>query len=220
METLTDVTNLSEDHQRLTLDAVMCPICLDVMCFPVTMACNHEMCKECYDFHFEKANFSCPMCKRRLGSWARKAALQGKLINLKKWNQIQEQYPDLIQNKNSIIGNDKVFQNFTSPHKLAAPGEVNKEYVESLEKHIKEREEQRKREEEESLRFIQQLQKQEEDEKIQIKIKKDEDVAKTLSEKLHVEYSPSKVNRMVLRTKRKKKHSNQNNSENPSKKKG
>ena len=33
---------------KLELDAVGCPICLEILLEPITMPCGHRMCKVCF----------------------------------------------------------------------------------------------------------------------------------------------------------------------------
>ena len=43
------------------MDLLECPICMFLMCEPVTMSCGHSLCRRCLG-----TNSRCPTCKERL----------------------------------------------------------------------------------------------------------------------------------------------------------
>ena len=51
-----------------------CPICYDPIREPVVFPCGHEICRECFDHSLKTANFYCPLCRKRVSSWARRHA--------------------------------------------------------------------------------------------------------------------------------------------------
>ena len=51
-----------------------CPICYSLIREPVVFPCNHEVCRECFDHSLKTANFCCPLCRKRVSSWARRHA--------------------------------------------------------------------------------------------------------------------------------------------------
>ena len=51
-----------------------CPICYDLIREPVVFPCGHEICRECFDHSLKTANFYCPLCRKRVSSWARRHA--------------------------------------------------------------------------------------------------------------------------------------------------
>nr|CAB3265635.1 ZF(RING)-238 zinc finger protein [Phallusia mammillata] len=112
--------------QTLELCDAMCPICLEILVEPVTLCCDHDLCKVCYENHFLKGDFKCPLCKTRLNSWARKKAKYGTMVNEEKWKQIQEQFGSLIERKES--GQDTHQEFRSSVAKIAKPGEIYEEY--------------------------------------------------------------------------------------------
>ena len=45
------------------MDILECPLCLFLMCEPVTMACGHTFCRRCVGGYLPS---KCPVCKERL----------------------------------------------------------------------------------------------------------------------------------------------------------
>lgn len=46
-----------------TMDLLECPLCLFLMCEPVTMSCGHTFCRKCVGSYLPS---KCPVCKERL----------------------------------------------------------------------------------------------------------------------------------------------------------
>ena len=76
-----------------------CPICLQILIEPVVMPCEHELCGPCFKQNVEEANFLCPLCRMRISSWARRNSRNGTLVNLKRWEQIQQLFPEKCQKR-------------------------------------------------------------------------------------------------------------------------
>jgi len=76
-----------------------CPICLQILIEPVVMPCEHELCGPCFKQNVEEANFLCPLCRMRISSWARRNSRRGTLVNLKRWEQIQQLFPEKCQKR-------------------------------------------------------------------------------------------------------------------------
>ena len=69
-----------------------CPICMRIYVEPVSFPCEHSLCKPCFDQLVQQANLECPMCRRRIGSWARLSSRNGTLVNQIKWAYIKKNY--------------------------------------------------------------------------------------------------------------------------------
>ncbi|KAK7002562.1 E3 ubiquitin-protein ligase RNF168 [Biomphalaria glabrata] len=85
--------------KMLSESECMCPVCISLLIQPVTFPCNHSLCLKCYKETVEKANLSCPVCRKRISVWARKAAKENKLINMEKWKDIQEAFPEKVRRR-------------------------------------------------------------------------------------------------------------------------
>ena len=90
----------SEDQPFLLLEDVTCKICLNVMIRPVSLPCKHDLCYACYENCVEKANLSCPMCRKRISVWCRQAAKNKSVVNESLWAKIQAQFPELVKSQN------------------------------------------------------------------------------------------------------------------------
>lgn len=49
-------------------DEFSCPVCLEILCDPATLACGHTYCLQCIQKHWDKAStkgqYSCPQCRQ------------------------------------------------------------------------------------------------------------------------------------------------------------
>ena len=54
------------------MDVPRCPICYEIIGEPVVYPCQHEVCKACFERSMETANLWCPLCRKRVSSWARR----------------------------------------------------------------------------------------------------------------------------------------------------
>ena len=77
-----------------SLSDYKCTICLELLIEPVVMPCKHEVCRPCFRHNVEEGNFLCPICRKRIASWARKCNREGTLVNQKRWNLIQRLFPE------------------------------------------------------------------------------------------------------------------------------
>ena len=77
-----------------SLSDYKCTICLELLIEPVVMPCKHEVCRPCFRHNVEEGNFLCPICRKRIASWARKCNREGTLVNRKRWNLIQRLFPE------------------------------------------------------------------------------------------------------------------------------
>ncbi|CAG9817689.1 unnamed protein product [Phaedon cochleariae] len=94
------------DYNTLIFSDVLCPICRSIMIEPVSLPCNHHFCLCCFDDTMKTANRVCPLCQVRVGSWWRKAQINGKHINVKFQKAINERYSQQILNKLTGIEED------------------------------------------------------------------------------------------------------------------
>ncbi|XP_030752708.1 E3 ubiquitin-protein ligase RNF168-like [Sitophilus oryzae] len=173
-----NITNLKEVD-------ILCPICRTIIIEPVLLPCNHAFCKQCFDGAMENTNLVCPLCRVRVGSWYRKAKKNGELVDKSFWDAIKIQYPREIQNKYNGIDNS--IEEDKPLIRIAAPGEIRKEYELQLKQQKTEEAEIQKHrdieEEKASKALIRQLKEEEEDLKRleQERIRMDEELAKQLS---------------------------------------
>ncbi|ELU16865.1 hypothetical protein CAPTEDRAFT_89528, partial [Capitella teleta] len=84
-----------------------CPVCLSVLIEPVTMPCDHELCMPCFKQNVEEANFTCPLCRKRISTWVRRATRTNSLVNTKRWCQIQKAFPDKVQKRLQGVEDDQ-----------------------------------------------------------------------------------------------------------------
>ena len=83
-----------------------CQICVEILFEPVTLPCNHTLCKPCFESTVEKASLCCPFCRRRVSSWARYRSRTNSLVNMELWEIIQKHYPkecSTIWGKDSLV---------------------------------------------------------------------------------------------------------------------
>jgi hypothetical protein len=67
----------STDSLRREVEAMVCPICMELMNKPVTLApCGHALCSHCATAHIKQhCQNKCPVCRSRIASTARNLQL-------------------------------------------------------------------------------------------------------------------------------------------------
>ncbi|XP_038671039.1 E3 ubiquitin-protein ligase rnf168 isoform X1 [Scyliorhinus canicula] len=174
----------------LSLAECLCPVCRELLAEPVTPPCGHSLCLGCFQQTVAISNLNCPLCRRRLSNWARAKARGGSLVNTELQEQIRQQFP---QQRSEEASGQEVGRLRSQPQ-LSKPGEVRQEYEEQIsklkaERHARDEEELRASEdliqkimaeEKKQLLNEEQQRKQLDDQS-----KKDEQLAKILSQEIN-----------------------------------
>ena len=101
-------TELVQDGSgKLTRSDCLCPICLEIFLEPVTLPCAHTFCKPCFLETVDKANLCCPLCRKRVSTWARLNGRNKTLINLELWKRIQDAFPTQCQRRLNGIDDEE-----------------------------------------------------------------------------------------------------------------
>ncbi|XP_077467738.1 uncharacterized protein LOC144083628 [Stigmatopora argus] len=184
-------------EEGLSLDDCLCPVCLEMFLEPVTLPCTHTFCKDCFLESVDKSTLCCPMCRKRVSTWARQNNRNKTLVNEELWAQIQNRFPQHCQRR--LSGQDAAVDDHLAAFfpRVSEPGELRQEYQEQISKLS---EEKRKLDEEErraSEEYIQRLLAEEEEKEKRMRIQ-DEILARVLSSELnpvsHVPPAKKKVN--------------------------
>ncbi|XP_078490839.1 zinc finger protein isoform X2 [Ciona intestinalis] len=188
-------------NNTLTGEDISCPICLDIYIQPITLVCKHELCKSCYEDYFLKADFRCPLCKKRLSTWARRNPTVDLLINVDKWSAIQQQYPDLVKKR---LNGEETHLEYHRPLSIqvAKQGIIHEEYEEMRLKYERERLSQAEEEEAKSMELINQMMEEEKrqlEKTRQEQIENDEKFANIICQQLN-QPSQSPVRKKILRS--------------------
>ena len=84
----------------MRLTDAKCPICLCIFIKPVTLPCSHELCFNCFSQHINETSAQCPFCRKRIATWARRAAVNNKsIVNEEKWSAIQRAFPQKVKRR-------------------------------------------------------------------------------------------------------------------------
>ncbi|XP_040902785.1 E3 ubiquitin-protein ligase rnf168 isoform X1 [Toxotes jaculatrix] len=171
----------------LSLDDCRCPVCLEILMEPVTLPCTHTFCKGCFLESVDKATLCCPMCRKRVSTWARLHSRNNTLVNQQLWRQIQSCFP--LQCERRLTGQeveDDPGVSVCSPT-VSRPGELRQEYEDQItklteEKRVLDEEERRASEE-----YIQRLLAEEEEllQEDSRRREEDERLARLLSNQLN-----------------------------------
>ncbi|KAF2346393.1 Zinc finger RING-type [Trinorchestia longiramus] len=116
---------------KLLKEDVRCPVCLYILVEPVTMPCKHSACKTCFLSILKQTTLQCPVCRGRVGNFARQSMKSGKLINTGLWSDIQHEFKEelLLQQFNSI-GKVDIMDNIVGDP--AEPGEIREEFEKQM----------------------------------------------------------------------------------------
>ncbi|XP_058846088.1 E3 ubiquitin-protein ligase rnf168-like isoform X2 [Acipenser ruthenus] len=107
----------------------ICPICLEIFLEPVTLPCDHTFCKLCFQQTVDKSNLCCPLCRKRVSTWARLHARNKTLVNEELWGRVQKAFPVHCQRRLSGQDLDDATLNALIPQpQLCKPGELRQEY--------------------------------------------------------------------------------------------
>uniref|UniRef100_A0A1I8JMX7 General transcription factor IIH subunit 4 n=1 Tax=Macrostomum lignano TaxID=282301 RepID=A0A1I8JMX7_9PLAT len=96
----------SASSESSDLESFTCPVCLSVM------ACSGDWC-----------SLVCPLCRRRLSVWMRRARNPELLVNQDKWRRIQQLHPRLVE----VVEAGGSADNGAERRQLAQPGELQAE---------------------------------------------------------------------------------------------
>lgn len=77
----------------------LCPVCLEIFLEPVTLPCSHTFCKSCFLETVDKSNMCCPLCRKRVSTWARLNSRNKTLVNKDLWQRIQNAFPEQCQRR-------------------------------------------------------------------------------------------------------------------------
>uniref|UniRef100_A0A8C3YQM8 E3 ubiquitin-protein ligase RNF168 n=1 Tax=Catagonus wagneri TaxID=51154 RepID=A0A8C3YQM8_9CETA len=177
-----------------SLSECQCQICVEILFEPVTLPCNHTLCKPCFQSTVEKANLCCPFCRRRVSSWTRHRTRTHSLVNMELWKIIQKHYPKECKLRASGQESEEIVDDYQPVRLLSKPGELRREYEEEISKVEAERRANEEEENKASEEYIQRLLAEEEEEEkrqaenrqreMEEQLKSDEELARKLS--LHI----------------------------------
>ncbi|KAK2846442.1 hypothetical protein Q5P01_009441 [Channa striata] len=171
----------------LSVDDCRCPVCLEIFIEPVTLPCSHTFCKACFLESVDKATLCCPMCRKRVSTWARQHSRNNTLVNQNLWRRIQLCFP--LQCQCRLSGQeaeDDTGVSVCSP-RLSKPGELRKEYEDQITKLTEEKQALEEEQRAASEEYIQQLLAEDEEVLQEEKRRKEDDekMARLLSNQLN-----------------------------------
>uniref|UniRef100_A0A673FWH2 RING-type E3 ubiquitin transferase n=1 Tax=Sinocyclocheilus rhinocerous TaxID=307959 RepID=A0A673FWH2_9TELE len=111
----------------------LCPVCLDIFLEPVTLPCMHTFCKPCFMETVDKSNICCPLCRKRVSTWARLNNRNKTLVNVELWRRIQDAFPTQCERRVQGIDDDDDAVTIPRP-RVCQPGELRKEYEDQISK--------------------------------------------------------------------------------------
>ncbi|CAN7997736.1 unnamed protein product [Ixodes hexagonus] len=116
-------------------DDLSCPVCLNVRDEPVTMPCGHGVCLACFHKSVQLANKECPLCRRRIGSWARRATREGTLVDEALRARIRRRLRNLPRSRREQQTGERPEETTRGfgavvDHQLSTPGEIRLEFEE------------------------------------------------------------------------------------------
>ncbi len=101
-----DTGPVEESSGGLKRSDCLCPVCLDIFLEPVTLPCMHTFCKPCFLQTVDKSNMCCPLCRKRVSTWARLNSRNKTLVNMELWKRIQDAFPTQCERRVQGIEDD------------------------------------------------------------------------------------------------------------------
>jgi hypothetical protein len=89
--------------------------------------------KSCFEKNIELTNLLCPFCKRRIGTWCRRAKKIETLVDKNLWKKIQDQFPVLVaarlagESQNDVLSTNGLFEESWS-HNICESGIIRQEF--------------------------------------------------------------------------------------------
>ncbi|KAG7471023.1 hypothetical protein MATL_G00120020 [Megalops atlanticus] len=212
-ETEVKVTDGAAEGGLSQADCI-CPVCLEIFLEPVTLPCSHTFCKPCFLETVDKANICCPLCRRRVSTWARLHGRNKTLVNVELWRRLQEAFP--LQCQCRLSGQDAEDTATAIPGpRVSQPGELRREYEDQISKLAEEKRALEEAERRASEEYIQRLLAEEEERLAEERrvteerqLEEDERLARLLSDELNSNpVSESQIKSPVDSTSAKKKKS-------------
>lgn len=182
MAPVSDVEPDGDGGRAVSREDCLCPICLELFMEPVTLPCTHTFCKVCFLESVDKATLCCPLCRKRVSTWARLHSRNKSLVNQALWSRIQKTFPQQCTRRQE--GQEE--EDATGPlffPKLSEPGAVRQEYEDQINQLAVEKEQECRASEE----YIQRLLAEEEQLLLQQqrRHRDDERLARLLSQELN-----------------------------------
>ncbi|CAM4556388.1 unnamed protein product [Leuciscus chuanchicus] len=186
-----DTGPVEESSGGLERSDCLCPICLDIFLEPVTLPCTHTFCKPCFLETVDKSNMCCPLCRKRVSTWARLNGRNKTLVNIELWKRIQDAFPAQCERRVQGIDDcdDAVL---ISRPRVCQPGELRKEYEDQISKLVEEKRALEEAERRASEEYIQRLLAEEEERMAEERrrheeqqLENDEKLARLLSQELN-----------------------------------
>lgn len=186
-----DTGLVEESSGGLERSDCLCPICLDIFLEPVTLPCTHTFCKPCFLETVDKSNMCCPLCRKRVSTWARLNSRNKTLVNMELWKRIQDAFPAQCERRVQGIDDcdDAVL---ISKPRVCQPGELRKEYEDQISKLVEEKRALEEAERRASEEYIQRLLAEEEERMAEERrrqeeqqLENDEKLARLLSQELN-----------------------------------
>ncbi|XP_016103258.1 E3 ubiquitin-protein ligase RNF168-like [Sinocyclocheilus grahami] len=186
-----DTGPLEESSGGLKHSDCLCPVCLDIFLEPVTLPCMHTFCKPCFMETVDKSNICCPLCRKRVSTWARLNSRNKTLVNVELWRRVQDAFPAQCERRAQGVEDDD--DAVTIPRPLVCqPGELRKEYEDQISKLVEEKRALEEAERRASEEYIQRLLAEEEERMAEERrrreeqqLENDEKLARLLSQELN-----------------------------------
>ncbi|XP_050985308.1 E3 ubiquitin-protein ligase rnf168 [Labeo rohita] len=182
---------IEESSGGLKRSDCLCPVCLDIFLEPVTLPCMHTFCKPCFLETVDKANMCCPLCRKRVSTWARLNSRNKTLVNVELWRRIQDAFPTQCERRVQGIEDDDDAVTIPRP-RVCQPGELRKEYEDQISKLVEEKRALEEAERRASEEYIQRLLAEEEERlaeerrrREEQQLENDEKLARLLSQELN-----------------------------------
>ena len=172
----------------MAVEFPLCSVCFELIELPVTLPCEHELCLACFRSGVETGNLRCPLCRRRISTWARRQAKDPvNQLRKKELEDLYEQFGSKDNLRLAVSLQQEENKRSVQQGSVSSPGDVAAEYA-TLMKRVRSEEAESDRESEQKALRLQEKETELAEMEMKQQMEQDEKMARELFEETQKVY--------------------------------